>query len=296
MNINQARQEGQKLLAQSPTPVLDTDCILESVLKKDKTYILFHRDDELTQEQQDSFFGGIKKRAKGLPVAYITGHKEFYGIDFFVTPDVLIPKPDTEVLVEEAAGIIRAQLKNGGTVRVCDMCTGSGCIGISVLKECLVPGLPAGTRLEFTLADISTAALDIAKKNALNILGKETFSKITFVRGDLFENISGRFNVILSNPPYIPKALVPLLLTDGRSEPSLALDGDAAEKSSDGLGIVRRLVPQAASHLASGGILLVETGEYNAQDAELVFKKEGFKDTRIIYDLSGMMRDVFGRI
>jgi release factor glutamine methyltransferase len=292
MDIRGARKTGIADLSSSPTPSLDIDVILEHITGRDKSYFLSHCDAELTPLQLKDFRGAVNMRRTGLPVAYITGHKEFYGIDFLVTKDVLIPKPDTELMVEHALGWIRQNNNylQGSVIRVADICTGSGCIGLSVMHELDFPVL-------LTLTDISSAALNIAVMNASHVLSPEQAQHISFLHGDLLEAVPAgvQFNIILSNPPYIPADEVINLLRDGRSEPRIALDGDtdtgAGTKSScDGLAIIRRLIPQSFDRLAYTGIFMLETGEYNAAEAAALMKKAGFTQVTIHRDLAGQLR------
>lgn len=300
MEIREFKSWAKKHLSSSPSAALDVSVLLEFFLGKDKTWILLHEKDELTAEQFSKLSDAVAARKTGLPIAYITGHKEFYGYDFFVTPDVLIPKPDTEILVESALTEIlqKIQGEKNGISSICDICTGSGCVGLSVIKSLSGRNEISSAKVpELTLSDISSAALSIAEKNAKNLLSKELFQKINLVKSDLFSAIPKRFDMILSNPPYIPSKMVDELLKDGRSEPRLALDGDSygtSHKSCDGLSIIRRLVPQCMEHLNEGGILIVEAGEYNAVETKTIFEKSGFSHVKIIKDLEGQARDVYG--
>ena len=298
MEIREFKSWAKKHLSSSPSAALDVSVLLEFFLGKDKTWILLHEKDELTAEQFSKLSEAVAARKTGLPVAYITGRKEFYGYDFFVTPDVLIPKPDTEILVESALTEItrKIQSEKNGISSICDICTGSGCVGLSVIKFLSERNeIPSAKLPELTLSDISSAALLIAEKNAKNLLPRELCQKINLVKSDLFSAIPKRFDMILSNPPYIPSKMVDELLKDGRSEPRLALDGDAYEEpSNDGLSIIRRLVPQCMEHLNEGGILIVEAGEYNALETKTIFEKSGFSHVKIIKDLEGQARDVYG--
>mgnify|MGYP000910766803 CR=1 FL=1 len=298
MEIREFKSWAKKHLSSSPSAALDVSVLLEFFLGKDKTWILLHEKDELTAEQFSKLSDAVAARKTGLPVAYITGRKEFYGYDFFVTPDVLIPKPDTEILVESALTEIlqKIQSEKSGISSICDICTGSGCVGLSVIKFLSERNEIPSTKIpELTLSDISSAALLIAEKNAKNLLSKELFQKINLVKSDLFSAIPKRFDMIISNPPYIPSKMVDELLKDGRSEPRLALDGDAYEEpSNDGLSIIRRLIPQCMEHLNEGGILIVEAGEYNAVETKAIFEKSGFSHVKIIKDLEGQARDVYG--
>ncbi|MBR1910984.1 MAG: peptide chain release factor N(5)-glutamine methyltransferase [Treponema sp.] len=302
MTIRELRASGiQALSASSPSPELDADCLLQYVLACDKTHILFHGEEAVAPEQAEQFSSYIQARKTGLPVAYLTGSKEFFGYDFFVTPDVLIPKPDTEMLVEKALEAIKEKtLHKERILTICDMCTGSGCVGLSILKACTDMHL---VRQEFlpalTMADISDKALSIARQNAERLLSSAQRTKVKFVRTNLFQMVNGTFDIIVTNPPYIPGIEARELLLDGRSEPLLALDGDIdfmgnATGEHDGLGIMRNLVPQAVEHLSPNGILIAEAGEYNAEMTEYIFRKSGLSDTHIYKDLSGQLRDILG--
>ncbi len=299
MEIREFKSWAKKHLSSSPSAALDVSVLLEFFLGKDKTWILLHEKDELTAEQFSKLSEAVAARKTGLPVAYITGRKEFYGYDFFVTPDVLIPKPDTEILVESAILKITEKINEegkNGISSICDICTGSGCVGLSVIKSLSERNeIPSAKLPELTLSDISSAALSIAEKNAKNLLPKELCQKINLVHSDLFSAIPQKFDMILSNPPYVPSKMVDELLKDGRSEPRLALDGDSYEEpSNDGLSIIRSLVPQCMEHLNEGGILIVEAGEYNAVETKTIFEKSGFSHVKIIKDLEGQARDVYG--
>ena len=281
----------------SPSSKLDAEVLLSHCLGFSKTELLLKRDYEVPSEKEAWLRDATSRRASGLPVAYITGHKEFYGYDFIVSPDVLIPKPDTEILVERAVDVILSMMDARGEnlLTVCDMCTGSGCIAIAVAKTLLEDERVAPDQLpKFTLADISEPALDIARRNAAVLLsdhGALVMSRFNFVRTNLFDAISEaiKYDAILSNPPYIPHTMVDELLRDGRSEPRLA-DG-SGKAVNDGLEIIRNLIPQAQAHLAPRGTVLMETGEYNAEAAAALAAAAGF-NTEIHRDLEGQLRVV----
>lgn len=300
----------EKLSKTSPSPKLDAEVLLSHCLGFSKTELLLKRDYEVPADKEAWLCDATARRATGLPIAYITGHKEFYGYDFIVSPDVLIPKPDTEILVEHAVDVILSKMDARGEnlLTVCDMCTGSGCIAIAVAKTLLEDERVAPDQLpKFTLADISEPALDIARRNAAALLsdhGNLVMSRFNFVRTNLFDAISEaiKYDVILSNPPYIPHTMVDELLRDGRSEPRLALDGDITlegdracaddgQPADDGLEIIRNLIPQAQAHLAPRGTVLMETGEYNAEAAAALAAVAGF-NTEIHRDLEGQLRVV----
>lgn len=307
MTISQARKFALSELKSSPSPALDADVILKWILKCDQAFILFHSETELSEPQKQLFCSSIEKRKTGLPVAYITGIKEFFGYDFEVDQSVLIPKPDTELLVENAVNFIEEKFHASSDCKilsVCDMCSGSGCVGISILKfieEKKIIPKPLLPKLVF--ADISKNTLDIAKKNSLRLFSKFAFEKTVFVQSNLFENLgnsrNGLFDVIVSNPPYIPYSQTVELLKDGRSEPSLALCGDIDLNGNltnfdDGLEIIRNLIFQSVDFLNPGGILILETGEYNALQTKKIMEDSGFKDVKIYKDLEGQFRNVSG--
>lgn len=296
----------ESLKFQAETASLDVDLILSHFLEKDRTWILFHRDFEIDEKSAEKINFAVEKRKTGLPIAYITNQKEFYGSNFYVDESVLIPKPDTELLVDLAVDSLldkyfSAREKGASFVPiVCDMCAGSGCVGISVLKELSKHSeIPAENLPKILFADLSLNALEIAQKNAEKILKDELLSHVRFIQTNLFEQIPFTFDLIATNPPYVPHSESVALLVDGRSEPLLALDGDVDEHGNssgtdDGLAIIKRLVPQSYAHLSRNGVLIMETGEYNAQETAVLFKKSGFRNVRIELDLSQKMRDVVG--
>ncbi|MBP3708963.1 MAG: peptide chain release factor N(5)-glutamine methyltransferase [Treponema sp.] len=429
MTLHTARREGITELAASPTAALDASVLLAHCIGREKSYVLAHRDEELSPAHYSAFTDALRLRKTGLPVAYITGHKEFYALDFLVTKDVLIPKPDTELLVELALAEI---MRRGGTstqrtdeqsqqtekqrakhiinisehaagraalarlaharcsacpttqtdrralggafhempllenadsssednspnvalqqprrplqrglggislphadyakttasaamLRIVDVCTGSGCVGISISRELAARGI-AHT---LTLTDISASALEVAQQNAARLLPNEQLSRTAFAHGDLLHAVpdNAQFDIIVANPPYVPHDEVDILLQDGRSEPRLALDGDAAAhdaraiseaatlpessecmrsvhittlpaaRKSDGLAVMRRLVPLAYAHLADGGAFFVESGEYNASQTAELLRAAGFAAVATHCDLAGLPRVTVG--
>lgn len=275
--------------SEKKTPLLDMQCFLQSVLKCTKTYLFSHDDYILTEKEKSEIFKMFEKRKTGLPVAYITGHKEFYNLDFYVNPHVLIPKPDTELLVEKALEYI----KENNFTNILDLCTGSGCIAVSVLKN-------LNNKIIMTASDISENALKVAQINSRQLLTEEENKRIRFIHADLFTPLSEsvffseNYDMIISNPPYVPKDITSQLLLDGRNEPRLALDGDYKCNTSDGTGLIAKLIPESFNRLKKGGMLLLECGEYNADKTEELLKKNAFSDTKIFYDLSGLKRVVTG--
>ena len=303
-----------ELKSSSPSPALDTDVLIEHALNFSKTELLLKNNNQIEEEKLKWLYDALEKRKTGLPVAYITGYKEFYGYNFHVNPDVLIPKPDTEILVERAIEIIIEKMEAHPVkiLSVCDMCTGSGCIGISVMKTLLQKYKISPSALpKFTLADISAPALETARKNADSLIlslaedsGSKVLleSKLCFIQSNLFEMLPYQYDIILSNPPYIPHSMVEDLLKDGRNEPRLALDGDISlcgerakdkngQQKDDGLSVIKNLILQSKDSLCTMGTALVETGEYNAKQTAEFAEKSGFS-AQIHKDLEGQLRVV----
>lgn len=300
MTVAQARRTAIERLSASPiesvraSPSLDASVILSAALGVDRSALLAHPERALDPDAERSFLDAIARRETGTPVAYITGRKEFWGLGFFVTDAVLIPKPDTELLVElalarlsEAARLSAIERTTSPETapsrpRVLDVCTGSGCVAIA-LKHSF-----AGA--DVTATDVSEAALAVARKNSDSLVG----GTIAFARGDLRDGLplapDGKpFDLVVSNPPYVPSRVAHALLEDGRGEPLLALDG-----GDDGLDLVRALVENVGTVLARGGTLLVETGEYNARAAAAFLSERGFRNVRVHADLAGQDRVVEG--
>ena len=291
MTIAEFRKEQTKQLINSTTPSLDVDCLLCHVLEKNRSWILAHQDeslDELNLKKLNSF---IDQRKTGLPIAYIIEKKEFFGLEFFVNKNVLIPKPDTELLIEKAIEIIEQDFQNRIS-KVADVCTGSGCVFISIAKQ-----FENTKNIKYFSTDVCHKALEVAKINSQKIL-RQTFTEenVQFNLADLLDNVTEKFDMIVSNPPYVPRSIVNDLLLDGRREPPLALDGDACYISTtdsnygDGMSLIRPLIKQSYKQLNDGGFFLIETGEYNAHLTREYLQEIGFSDIITFDDLSGQPR------
>lgn len=269
----------------SSTPALDSILLLAFTLETTKDKIFSHEADIIPAETVSVFKKFVERRLTGEPVAYIIGQKAFWKHDFYVTPAVLIPKPDTEMLVEKAVEILRQKTAEK-PLFIADVCTGSGCIAVSMYSE-LMRFLPATeSNFQFFATDICDNALQVAKTNASSILGTE--HQIKFLKGNLLEPLlqTGlQFDLIMSNPPYVPSELVKELLKDGRREPELALDG-----GNDGLQLIRQMIPQVWKALAKNGILLIETGEYNAAETRELLQQQGFANVSTYTDIGGQPR------
>lgn len=281
------RNWGTKRLSESATasPSLDSMLLLAFALETSKNNLFVHDSDMVPDSKSGIYKEFIERRLKGEPVAYITEQKAFWKHDFYVNHSVLIPKPDTEILVEKAVQILK-QKKQKKELCIADVCTGSGCIAVSVYSELMHFLPPEEYDIQFFATDISDKALSVAKKNADSILGSGY--KINFLKGDLLEPVlrTGlQFDLIMSNPPYVPSKIVSELLQDGRNEPELALDG-----GEDGLKLIRQMIPQVWNALAKNGILLLETGEYNADETRNLLKKRGFVNILTYTDLGGQQR------
>jgi release factor glutamine methyltransferase len=287
VTVDDFRKCARALFPRSPTPLLDAECLLAHVFSLSRSEILSRGNDALSAEQEAAFLRVAELRKNGLPVAYITGVKEFFGFEFLVTRDVLIPKPDTEILVEKtlaaiARGLPRAVAR--GVLEVCDVCTGSGCVALSL-------ALCAKRLVRITATDISRGALETAKKNAERLLPCDKKNSVRFLQSDLIcdtGNESRRvFDIIAANPPYVPHGEAAALLSDGRDEPLIALDGGA-----DGLEITRRLAAQAAERLVLGGVFLTEIDERAAARVAGILDALGFTEISVHSDLAGKPRVV----
>lgn len=285
MLLREALEKGTEILkhADVEAPVMEAGALLCSVLKCDRTFLYTHGEEELGGETAGRFLRLAALRAQGKPLQYITGHQEFMSLDFRVDPHVLIPRQDTETLVE---AVLRhaVTLGQGRELHLLDIGTGSGCIAISLAHYL--------ENLRVTAVDISAGALKVAAENA--VLNKVE-EKITFVQGDIFDLWKrGRenrvYDVIVSNPPYIRSEEIARLQREVRDhEPVSALDG-----GKDGLTFYRFLAQMSPRHLKPGGYLAFEVG-YDQAGTVGELMKENFERIEIIKDLSGVGRAVAGK-
>lgn len=263
-------------------PRLDAEVLLSAVLGKDRTYLYVHFDEPIASAARTLFRSYAKERGAHVPLAYLLGRCEFMGLEFRVTRDTLIPRPDTEILAQFAVDFLRARRAAGASdLTAADIGTGTGAIALSVLHY------TENTHAD--AVDISPAAADIARENAER-LGLTT--RIEIHVGDLLVPLAGRtYDVILSNPPYIPSADIEGLMPEVRGyEPRLALDGGA-----DGLVFYRRMMTEAPSMLKNGGAIAVEVGIGAAADAAaLAAAHPRIVRTEILRDLGGIDRVVVG--
>lgn len=234
--------------------------LLAFILKIDRNELIFHLEKEMEQEKQIQYEKVVEKIIQGVPLQYITNTQEFMKYSFYVNENVLIPQPDTEILVEEVLKIA----KNENKEKILDICTGSGCIGISLAGNLF--------NSKVTMSDISKEALEIAKKN---IEKNQVKQKVTLLQSNLFENIKGKFDIIVSNPPYIETKEISTLSKQVQAEPIMALDG-----GKDGLYFYRKLIQQAPSYLEKEGYLCMEIG-YNQRKTVTKLLEESKKYKKI---------------
>jgi len=248
--------------------------LLAFTLGKSKEWIMTNIEYEISQGEYDKFLELKEKRIKGIPFQYILGEQYFMGLKFLVNEDVLIPRADTEILVYKVIDI----LKNKKNSKILDMCTGSGCIAISLEKNL--------TGVEVVAADISEKALNIAKKNS-----EVNQSEIKFYNSNLFEKIpKEKFDIIVSNPPYIATKNIDNLAIDVLHEPKLALDG-----GDDGLKFYRKISESALDYLKDDGFLVFEIGYDQANDVREILDKLNYKEIEVIKDYSNNDRVLIAR-
>jgi len=256
---------------------LDAELLATQAFGRTRVELYTHFDQPLGDPELSAYRGLVQRRMAGESVAYILGRKEFWSLDLQVDARVLVPRPDTETLVEQALELLKAMPDKGRPPRVADIGTGSGALALALKKE--RPGD------EVFAVDVSPDALEVARGNA-NRLGFD----VTFLQGDLVSPLAGPFDLIASNPPYIPSQDIAGLSPEVRREPSLALDGGA-----DGLVLVRRLASDARKILAPGGALAMEIGAGQAASVMEILRGEGYAGIGARRDLAGIERVVFGR-
>lgn len=297
MKLYEILEKGYELLSKHNVPdyKVDGDLLWQYASGMDKSSMLLERNKEIPEELADNFMDIIKKRCSRYPLQYITGVQNFMGYDFATSENVLIPRQDTEILVEQALNILDGKrgtwlsettdIKHDWisdndlhTIRVLDLCCGTGCIGLSL--KLLKPDI------ELTLADISDAAIDIAGRNA-----RSHNIDCNIIQSDLFQNIDDGYDMIVSNPPYIKSQVIDELMPEVRDyEPRLALDG-----SEDGLLYYRRIIEEAGEYLRNGGYLLFEIGNDQAYEVLQLLVDGHFIDCRKVQDLAGNDRVVIAK-
>ena len=258
------------------------DILLEYVLNKTKVELTIFALQEIENKDEKRFLEYINEISLGKPLQYITRTQEFMGMSFYVDENVLIPQPDTEILVEEAIEVIKEMYANKSNIEILDLCTGSGAIIVSIEK------ILNNKNIEFFATDISNNALKIAKKNAIS---NNTNTKIKFILSDMFNNIENEFDLIISNPPYIESKEILNLPKEVQNEPLLALDG-----GEDGLNYYRIIAKDAKKYLKEHGVLLLEIGYKQRESVEEILEKNDYKNITCIKDLAGNNRVIKGYI
>lgn len=227
---------------------------------------------EINEEQYTRYQAMIEARSRRIPYQYLINQQEFMGLQFYVNENVLIPRQDTEVLVQLA-------MKEADNADILDMCTGSGCIILSLGKLCKPKSL--------TAVDISSKALEVAKRNARNLE-----VPVTFIESDVFDKVTGTYDIIVSNPPYIPTRVIEELMPEVKEhEPMLALDG-----LEDGLYFYRILAKEAYKYLRKSGYIFLEIGHNQGEDVKNLLLEAGFTEVNIVKDLAGHDRVVVGKM
>ena len=275
MNYTEAFLMGMQKLkeAEIGEAQLDARLLLEEVCGTDHNTLLCHGDREVSEAEEEQYRKALEQRAVHVPLQHLLGYQNFMGLRFQVNEHVLIPRQDTEILVEEAM----RYLHDG--MRILDLCTGSGCILLSLLhysNDCEGVGV-----------DISQEALQVAAQNA-ELLG----IKADFLKSDLYEKVTGKFDLLVSNPPYIERKVIPTLMEEVREyDPYIALDG-----GEDGLDFYRRIIGGAQDYLKRGGQILMEIGSGQAQAVSELLREAGFKEIDVCKDFAGLDRVVSGRL
>lgn len=262
---------GRGILEKNNIDIAEARLLLAFVLQINTNELITR--DECTSNDVGKFLVLLEKRVNGYPYAYIVGYKEFMKLKFKVDKNVLIPRPETELLVENVLKIIQTN----NYENILDLCTGSGCIAISLKKN--------AKDINVTASDISKKSLNIAIDNS-----KVLNANISFIQSNLFENISDIFDIIVSNPPYVPTKDIEQLQSEIQKEPIIALDGGI-----DGLDIYRTIAHEAKEHLEDNGYLCLEIGYNQGESLKQILVNEGYKDIQIIKDLSNNVRNVICR-
>lgn len=275
MNYTEAFLMGMQKLkeAEIGEAQLDARLLLEEVCGTDHNTLLCHGDREVSEAEEEQYRKALEQRAVHVPLQHLLGYQDFMGLRFQVNEYVLIPRQDTEILVEEAM----RYLHDG--MRILDLCTGSGCILLSLLhysNDCEGVGV-----------DISQETLQVAAQNA-ELLG----IKADFLKSDLYEKVTGKFDLLVSNPPYIERKVIPTLMEEVREyDPYIALDG-----GEDGLDFYRRIIGGAQDYLKRGGQILMEIGSGQAKAVSELLREAGFKEIDVCRDFAGLDRVVSGRL
>ena len=276
-------QEARELFTQKDIGDAEADAwyLMEYVTGMSRTDYLVRRRERMLPKQQEEYQMLVRKRASHIPLQHLTGEQEFMGFSFLVNEHVLVPRQDTEILVEETLTCLSQLIhgrKDGEAAEVLDLCTGSGCIAVSLKKLC--PGI------HMEASDLSSEALKVAEEN-----GRRLGAEIVWHESDLFARLEKKYDVIVSNPPYIPTDVIRTLSEEVREhEPYQALDGHE-----DGLYFYRRITAEAEEHLRRGGWLFFEIGYDQGEAVSKLMIQNGFSKVKVTKDLAGLDRVVSGQ-
>lgn len=280
MNITQLLAYGYRALKENKIDsyMIDAQLLLGKVLEVDKLFILTNRDYEVTTENEKEFITLIGLRKNKMPIKYILGHCEFMGLDFLVREGVLIPRPDTEILVEHVIDIAKAN----SAKNICDVCCGSGAIGISL--SCFLGNV------QVSCCDLSETAIKVTEENAKRLIPA---GRIKVIKSDLLKfaiEEKADFDIIVSNPPYIKEEVIQTLMEDVRNyEPHMALSG-----GEDGLDFYRKIIVQSLELLKTGGVLAFEIGHDQGSQVKTLMEENAYGNVEIFKDLAGFDRVVTG--
>ena len=271
MTVRTALSEGVRLLRKHvESPYLDSVLLLSHAYGITKERVLSSFPDAVPSDVEKKYREYLGKRGIGVPVSYIRGCKEFFSLDFYIDERVLVPRPETEIIVDAALAVARG---DKSVVRVHDCCTGSGCVGIAIKHE--------QPHLEITVSDVSADALEVFKINSQNILGQ----LIPYFQCDLMPSTADPFDMVVANPPYLCSKAVNEMAESGWAEPAIALDG-----GDDGLCIFLRLLEQCRVSLRSGGFLLMEADPEQMVMLKKMCVQSGFSDIILYEDFAGCKR------
>ena len=293
MTLENCLRQGINTLQSNNVSDADFDAfaLLEYVTGVSKSDFFFKKSDEISDSCYERYIELIERRCKRVPLQHITNRQNFFGYDFYVDSNVLIPRQDTEVLIEKILEVIEANfnVEISSDISILDMCTGSGCIAITIYKELIKRGF----NIDATAVDLSKEALAVTEKNVEDLVGiKALNNTFHIIESDMFSNINNNrsYDIIVSNPPYIPTRDIEKLEPEVRDyDPIMALDGDT-----DGLRFYRRIIEESSNYL-NNGFIAFEIGYNQGDDVKSLLEEKGYKDIHIYKDLGGLDRVIIGR-
>lgn len=293
MTLENCLRQGINTLQSNNVSDADFDAfaLLEYVTGVSKSDFFFKKSEKISDSCYERYIELIERRSKREPLQHITNRQNFFGYDFYVDSNVLIPRQDTEVLIEKILEVIEANfnVEISSDISILDMCTGSGCIAITIYKELIKRGF----NIDATAVDLSKDALAVTEKNVENLVGiKALNNTFHIIESDMFSNINNNrsYDIIVSNPPYIPTRDIEKLEPEVRDyDPIMALDGDT-----DGLRFYRRIIEESSNYL-NNGFIAFEIGYNQGDDVKSLLEEKGYKDIHIYKDLGGLDRVIIGR-